>query len=839
MKNILFQIKSLGGCVFQPFQQYVRSPQVRKTTRYAKAYKKYSVKNNIVLYEAFMGRGMLCNPYAIFWELFENPKYKKLKHVWVLDDIEQHSDLLAKYKKNSNVFFVQRETKEYFKYLSKAKYLVNNSTFPGYFTKKAEQIYVNTWHGIPLKTLGFDLPDGKRESFNVLRNFLQADYILSANSFLTQIYRKTFKLEGLMEGKIIEEGYPRLDLIFRDSREDALKKLKEKGLCIDEKKKLILFTPTWRGMSYAEASSDISYYFDFYQYVTERIDTDRYQVLVKPHQRVYELAKDKMTGDFFVPATIDANELMGVADIMISDFSSIFYDYLATGKPILFYIPDLAEYQQTRGMYHGCEHLPGPYTDNMEQLCAWIRDINNVFNENKEKYEERKEWSNTISDGKIASRIVDIVFNNREEGYKIYKETFSKKKILFSCGVLRTNGIASALLNLLKIIDYNKYDVSLMVPRDPRKEDEEQIRNIPKEVRLFYRNSPNNFTFGENVLHFYLDRYIDKNQIRPMYQREWKRTYGGAKFDYVIDFEGLNSWFAKLIVNAGNCKKIIWQHSDQMSEYKMRFPWLDKIFALYQYCDKVISCGKETMKLNRQKMAGKYCEYEKFDYVNNAVDAERVLSGIKQDYIQTYEGKKVISANEMRQSGIMELKLVPYHHEINEKGKRNYRFVAMGRLSPEKNHTNLLYAFAALCKKRDDAYLYIIGDGPLCEKTESLIGSLNLGNRVILTGNICNPFSVMKYCDCFIQPSLHEGQSMVLNEVRIAKMPIIISDAVAETNELLENGQLIVGTEAEEILRGMEAFMNGEVPCDYEFDANVYNQLTYEGFLRAIGVNNE
>ena len=97
---------------------------------------------------------------------------------------------------------------------------MNNVTFPAYFTKKEGQIYVNTWHGIPLKHLGYDMPNGNVEVSNTVRNFLHTDYLISASPFLTEVYKYAYKMDNIYNGKIIEEGYPRLDILFRFSRED-------------------------------------------------------------------------------------------------------------------------------------------------------------------------------------------------------------------------------------------------------------------------------------------------------------------------------------------------------------------------------------------------------------------------------------------------------------------------------------------------------------------------------------------------------------------------------------------------------------------------------------------
>ena len=105
------------------------------------------------------------------------------------------------YRDDPNVKFIKFQSVEYREYLATAKYLINNVSFPGYFTKRKEQIFVDTWHGIPLKTIGFDIPAGKVSAGNTVRNFLAADYLIAPNHFMTEIYENAFKMKNLYPGK--------------------------------------------------------------------------------------------------------------------------------------------------------------------------------------------------------------------------------------------------------------------------------------------------------------------------------------------------------------------------------------------------------------------------------------------------------------------------------------------------------------------------------------------------------------------------------------------------------------------------------------------------------------
>ena len=218
--------------------------------RYAR-WRRTPLRTRAVLYESFGGNGALCNPEAIFRYLLEAPDMGDLQHIWVLDDLEKHQELRREFAARSGVRFVQIHSPEYFEALATSQYLINNATFGADFVKRPDQVYVNTWHGVPLKHMGYDLEDGGLDSRNIVRNFLAADYLLSANPFMSDtMYRQAFRLEGLYQGRIIEEGQPRTDrqLTAQARPESVKQELARAGVDIGNRG-VILYAPTWKGVS--------------------------------------------------------------------------------------------------------------------------------------------------------------------------------------------------------------------------------------------------------------------------------------------------------------------------------------------------------------------------------------------------------------------------------------------------------------------------------------------------------------------------------------------------------------------------------------------------------------
>ena len=833
MNKIFFEMKCTGGCVYRALTKWVNYGAFRKRARYARYYKKKKVQKNIVLYESFFGRGMLCNPYAIFLQLLQEPEFHHFKHVWVLDKIENHTILIEEFSKYSNVVFIQRESRKYLKYLCKAKYLVNNVSFPSYFIKKPEQIYLNTWHGIPMKHVCYDVPNGNIVASNIIRDFLHTDFLLAANPFMVKIYKDTFKLHEIYQGKIIKEGYPRLDILYQFSREQVLQKLKKYGVHLDSSKKIILYAPTWRGVSYTDVSININDYYSLKKQLEQQIDTTRYQILIKVHQRVYEVAKEKLTENFIIPAMIDANEVLCITDILISDFSSIYFDFLTTGRPILFFIEDEDQYAEERGFYLGLNSLPGPHTDTISTLAKWINTIETIQDEYAEKYRSALEWSTGMWHNSIAKKIVDIIFRGQENKYHVIQETHIKKHILIHCGVVFVNGVFSALISLLNNLDYEHYDVSLMVCGAKTIEEKKLVNEINPNVRVLYRNSTYNATIMQEICLLYRYRHSIYNPNFSLLRDDFLRSYGNVSFDYAIDFEGYNRYFSSLLLQCPKAIKSIWMHSDMLAECD-RIPGLENYFRIYQYFDRIVSCSKAAMSVNRKNLAGKYANYEAFRYTKNCVNPQKVFSMQKISEKRKYEGQIYIIENELQQQNFITGKLIPFIPPYDTYGNPNYRFITVGRPSPEKNHENLIYAFNKLKHEISNTYLYIVGSGPLYRRQQNIIQSLGLEKHIIMTGQINNPISIMKNCDCFILPSLHEGQPMVIHEARLLQMPIICSEFSSANDIKLNKGQYMIGTEQEDIYEGMKAFIDGKVPNNYVFDWYAYNKEACKEFIAAI-----
>lgn len=606
----------------------------RIRTYYAKDYNKFSVQDNLILYESRDGQSITDSPLAIFLFLINDIRFEEYKHVWVVDNKDESikESIPEEYRKR--VTFVIRNTKEYVRYLLSAKYLINNSTFQSFFSKKKDQIYINTWHGTPLKHMGYDIPGSLKQSQNVVRNLLMSDYFISPNSYTTKIFTSSYRLKGIYTGRIIESGYPRIDLALLDENySTTIKRLKTHGIIFSDDKPIALYTPTWKGTSIQKPIENIEQIVNETLILKEKIK-DKYQLFVKVHPYVFSYLKDNLEiKEILIPDSMDANQLLGITDLLITDYSSIFFDFLVTEKPIVFYSWDKDIYETERGMYLEEERLPGPVAENIEDLYKIIENVPFFQKKYREKYAQAQRDFANLDDGKATQRIVDYVFLKKEikdSNMKALNIDSPKQKLLFYPGNLANNGITSSFLNLMDNLDYEKYDVTVFTEPGGRI-GQKNLLKLNKKVHLLFKPGAGIYTIREDYQNRKIQEFGLNKEERAQYptrafQREANRLLAGLKFDVAIDFSGYSYFWAKLILGSNAKKYIVFQHNDLFADSQKvvngKRPHeksLPALFSIYYRFDRILSVSPMTMEINKDKLKN-YIDTKQLGSVVNSIN---------------------------------------------------------------------------------------------------------------------------------------------------------------------------------------------------------------------------
>lgn len=364
-----------------------------------------TMDDKMVLYLSFDGRNYSDNPKAIYETMLTDAKFDKYQLIWALKEPVIISGCKV----------IKRQSIAYFYYLSKAKYWVFNNKMPDYYIKRVDQVYLQTWHGTPLKRLAHDMPDLGITYYRSKQTYQEMvsaydkdsqlwDYLISPNQFSTAVFCSAFKVN---REKIIETGYPRNDLLTTVSTE-KIQGVKDK-FNIPSNKQVILYAPTWRDNAYNLQGYTFELNLDFTKW--HKILGDDYVIIFKPHYLIAQhFVVPNGLSEFVLtmPATADINELYIISDQLITDYSSVFFDYAILNRPIYFYMFDFETYRDDlRGFYLQVpKALPNDICYTQDQLLTAIRSGQFDF----KRLAAFNEKFNHLQDGKASRRVIDEVF---------------------------------------------------------------------------------------------------------------------------------------------------------------------------------------------------------------------------------------------------------------------------------------------------------------------------------------------------------------------------------------------------------------------------------------------
>lgn len=389
---------------YNRFKKNSYYPNVMKL--YNQMMTKASVDQDLIVFESNIGKSVSDSPKAIYDILKQRNHHFKI--VWVTNNSYPFND--------NRVITVKRLSPEYFYYLSHAKYWVNNQNFPTYMKKNKETIYIQTWHGTPLKKMLNDVDkfEGRTDDYKerVNQAIQTWDYLVSPSPYATNCFKSAFNFHK----EILEVGYPRNDIFYSKDIEgiETKKQTVRQQLGISKDKKVILYAPTFRDDETNKAKKHIiNLKLDLHK-LKARLGED-YVILLRPHIIVSNaLHLDASLADFAINVGKynEISDLYLITDICITDYSSVMFDFANTKRPLLFFTYDLEHYKNDlRGFYFDFEQeAPGPLLQDNESLIQAIENIGEVQDSYQDKYEAFYNKFCTYETGHAAEQIVDKFF---------------------------------------------------------------------------------------------------------------------------------------------------------------------------------------------------------------------------------------------------------------------------------------------------------------------------------------------------------------------------------------------------------------------------------------------
>lgn len=363
-----------------------------------KIFRKFTrINNKRIVFESMAGDKYSCNPRYIYE--FIDKHYPEYECIWFMKD--EHTPI------NGNAKRVRRGSIEYYYYLATSKYLIDNIAFSPDYIKRKGQIVIQTMHGTPLKTLGLDAPGyylTEDSRNNAIRRWSYWDYLTVKSVYVSEIVKRCFKYDE----KILNFGYPRTDMLYTKNNKEDIVRIKEKlGIPLD--KKVILYAPTFRVEKQFDLKIDLNSFkkslSDDYVFVLRLHHLSSGWKQPKNEDFVYDLSKYECPEELYL-----------ISDILITDYSSVMFDYAILDRPILLFTYDLDIYRdELRGFYIDIlENRPGPILYTSKEVENAIINIDEIEEENRHLRREFSEKFNQYESGNSSERIFNNVFLKKD-----------------------------------------------------------------------------------------------------------------------------------------------------------------------------------------------------------------------------------------------------------------------------------------------------------------------------------------------------------------------------------------------------------------------------------------
>lgn len=398
-----------------------------------------SVDQKVVVFESYQGRSYSCSPRAIYLSMCADERFDDHEFVWafrhevrgMISRVVAGTASAAEVATFARDFgagaavelqratIVEHGDSAYYQAFARAGHWICNSIVPTHMRPRSDQTYVQCWHGTPFKRLGCDIIAEGNAMFaarDINERYTaegeRADYFLSPSRFATERFTSAFDLAGGPgRARIVEQGYPRNDRLVTATADDAAGIRARLG--IPEGKTVVLYAPTWRddkhvaGRGYSFSSG-----VDF-DGLARDLSGD-HVILFRAHYLIADSFDFERFGGFVIDGSTvsDINDLYLVSDILVTDYSSVFFDFANTGRSMVFYLYDLERYaDELRGLYFGIEELPGPVVHEQAALVDAIRAAGAEPDpRSAEKLDRFRERFAYLDDGHASDRVIDVVF---------------------------------------------------------------------------------------------------------------------------------------------------------------------------------------------------------------------------------------------------------------------------------------------------------------------------------------------------------------------------------------------------------------------------------------------
>lgn len=396
---------------FRKYSRHIKNIILRSKSKNKSIYSLFDSESNVddklIVFETFGGKNYSDSPKYIYEYMLKN--YPDYKYVWILKNP-------SKSEIPGNPLKIKKGSLEYYKAYSKAKVWVNNARLPLALNKKDNQKYIQTWHGTPLKRLANDMkvvrmpgtttPQYKR---NFHMETSRWDYLVSPNHYSSEIFESAFWMD---EERVLEIGYPRNDLLVTHANDEELISKIRENVNIPEGKKVLMYAPTWRDDEFIKKGQ---YLFELKINLENLYESigDEYVILLRMHYLISNAIDLSGYENFAIDVSDydDISELYLITDALITDYSSVMFDFGILKRPQFFFAYDIEKYDKDlRGFYLDyVNDLPGPIFEDPFDLADSLKDVDLIKESYQDKIDEFYERFCSLEHGESSKYIGELI----------------------------------------------------------------------------------------------------------------------------------------------------------------------------------------------------------------------------------------------------------------------------------------------------------------------------------------------------------------------------------------------------------------------------------------------
>lgn len=527
---------------------------------YARFLEELEVDPQLAVLEARNGRAIDGNIYYLLRELITDPAYAKLTLCVVTENEAAEAVMRRKLAlipgAVQRLQYVRLSSEDYFRAMATAGYIVNDATIGNFFVKRPGQVYLNVWHGTPLKTMGRRVSHEPHAVGNVQKNFIAADYLLYPSDYMMEHMVEDYMIADLSPATVLMGGYPR-NTVFFDEEERQRARLFLLGNPAGAPQAVVLgaagasdgmgapdlsavppegapgaqriyvYMPTWRPGLMGEKLQGI---------------LEEFESALQPDEKMYvnvhPLAEETVDFDGLrrvrpFPDMIENYAVLNGADALLTDYSSVFYDYAVSGRKVVLLTYDEEEYFATRGLYEPIDSLPFPQTKTVAEALDALRTPkdydDSAFLEKYCRYESKE----------AAQLLCRQVFLGEPCMEQRQIPGNSRPNVLVWGGDLAPGPRTDETMAFLAAADQSRANVFLTFNRGDLKDRFTILERLPEGIRYIGRAGKMLLDPAqEEITQRYrkgkcsFEAYWET--VRPAFARERQRYYAGMRIDRII-----------------------------------------------------------------------------------------------------------------------------------------------------------------------------------------------------------------------------------------------------------------------------------------------------------------